>query len=149
MRFCPPGTTALKIWCNSGRFRLFYLYSSSCFSVLFRFKVRRWDAVFLCIFRDQASGSLLWSPQLNLQPSCFRNSLEDFYRLRWLLETLPGEKSRGGGTLLSFIRGCIEIVQCDRTLLDRERRGCRRRLLLLDYCTFTFSKREAVRLHGW
>lgn len=37
-----------------------------------------------------------------------------------------------GGTLLSFIRGCIEIVQCDRTLLDRERRGCRRRLLL-DY----------------
>lgn len=53
------------------------LFKQIWFGLLsFQRAARGWDAacVSLCIFRDQASGASLWSPQLNLEPSCFRNS---------------------------------------------------------------------------
>lgn len=39
--------------------------------------------------------------------------------------TTWGRKSKGGKRFLSFIRGCIKIVQCGRTLQDSGERGCK------------------------
>lgn len=49
---------------------------------------------FLCTFRDQAVGFLLWCPHLNPEPSAYWNSLQEMCCAAWLRETL--EEKRGG-----------------------------------------------------
>lgn len=73
------GATAKHtIWHETALFCATGLLLNKFDSVCFHSSARRADEtlprVSLCIFRDQASGAALWSPQLNLEPSCFRNS---------------------------------------------------------------------------
>lgn len=72
------------------------LFNQIWFGLLsFQRAARRWDTacVSLCIFRDQASGASLWSPQLNLEPSCFRNSPRNSTACPDFLKHYLGRKS--------------------------------------------------------
>lgn len=75
------------------------LFKQIWFGLLsFQRAARGWDAacVSLCIFRDQASGASLWSPQLNLEPSCFRNSPRNSTACPDFLKHYLGREVGGG-----------------------------------------------------
>lgn len=126
--------------------------------------------VFLCIFRDQASGSSLWSPQLNLEPSCFRNSPRNSTACLDFLKHYLGREVEGGGGWVGgkerFFYSQLHLIAAattttrhlsgvtgrlrDAAQQQQQRRRCGHKPVVgALYFLLGRKKREATRLHGW